>query len=363
MKKRGFALSAESLKRCVLTVLSAVLLSFSACGGNALSVVLRDNDKSSGVYGGGEYTDDFEIYEGFSVNYLDVGNGDAIFIRFADGKTMLIDCGAKSDLNLKTVKRYLDAYAKNGLDYLVLTHPDGDHTGNAAEIAENYAIGRAYIPYLLQPENFDPYCHAYNAIKEKAATGETEIVYSALGKTVCGEDYYAVFLSPNDKDADDSAYTDVNSSAEPNSDDINDVSPIIYLDYKGVRFIFTGDAGFSQEKVALNNVDVGLVDRFVTAKGKSEINLTDVDFLKVSHHGSDKASGDEFLQRITPVNAVISVSGSNNYGHPDGSVLSRIYAANENCNVYLTSEYGTVSVLVDGNGKASVKTAETAKTS
>ena len=76
----------------------------------------------------------------------------------------------------------------------------------------------------------------------------------------------------------------------------------------------------------------------------------------MSHHGSDDASGNEFLQRITPKNAVISVSGDNNYGHPKTATLNRILAANGNCTLYLTCEKGTVSVYVNEDGQTMVKT-------
>ena len=174
---------------------------------------------------------------------------------------------------------------------------------------------------------------------------------------VYGEDYYLIMLSPENYRNKDSAYYKVNFSIDPLPDDINNISPIIYLDYKGVRFIFTGDAGFSQEKVALNNIDTGIVNRFLQKQDKVPVNLTDIDFLKVSHHGSNDASGNEFLQRITPKNAVISVSGTNSYGFPKDETLSRILAANENCNLYLTCKKGTVSVYVNEDGQTMIKTA------
>lgn len=302
---------------------------------------------------GGEYVDTFKYYEGFSVNYIDVGEGDAIFINFADGKTMLIDCGTASDRNYNAVKRYLDEYTGGTLNYFVLTHPDSDHVGNAAAILTDYKVETAYIPKLSQPENFNPYCDAYNIIKAARQAGNMTRVYSAVGKNVSGDDYYLVMLSPNAQGTTDSAYTEINGSEEPSPQARNNVSPIIYLEYKGVRFVFTGDAGVSQEAVALNNFNLGMVS-------KSKVNLTDIDFLKVSHHGSDDASGEEFLQTLTPKNAVISVGGDNNYSHPADATFARIRAANENCNIYLTSVFGTVSVFVDGSGKATVHTARDA---
>lgn len=317
------------VKAFALTFLILFCLNFAACVNNVKGVIITDN---------------FEIYNGFSVNFLDVGEGDAIFVNFGDGKTMLIDCGEKSDKNFKTVSRYLDAYAKSGLDYFVLTHPDGDHVGNAAAILETYAVKTAFIPDIVEPENFGEYNNAYHKIKDNNIGR-----ISATGNTISGEDYYTVFLSPNAKDTTDSAYDKVNSSSNPSADAINDVSPIIYLEYKGVRFIFTGDAGFSQEKVALDNVGNELI--------RQNVNLTDIDFLKVSHHGAEDGSGEEFLSRLTPKNTVISVGGANVYGHPNEGTLSRIVAANENCKIYLTSEHGTVSVLVDESGNITVKTA------
>lgn len=324
-------------------------------------IICACNNTKDYINGDGDFTDNFEAYEGFSVNYLDVGNGDAILIKFDDGKTMLIDCGEKNDRNFKTLTRYLNAYSDTCIDYLILTHPDSDHVGNAADILENYLVKTAYIPYLLEPQNFEPYRFAYEKLQENQTANQTKIIYSATDLIIYGENYYLAFLSPDRWDSPaGSAYDDVNSAEFPSANARNNVSPITYLDYRGVRFIFTGDAGVSQEKVALNNVGAGLINRILSKKGKAPINLTDIDFLKVSHHGSSDASGAEFLQRITAKNAVVSVGGDNRYGHPDKAVLSRIAAANEDCKIYLTSEYGTVSVLVDGNGTATVKTANKA---
>ena len=298
----------------------------------------------------GEYADTFKRYDGFSVNFIDVGNGDAIFINFADGNTMLIDCGEENARNYNAVKRYLDEYTENGvLNYLVLTHVDADHLGNAPKIIENYTVQNAFVPYVLVPENFPLYNQAYTLLKD----GGTEIKISATGRSLSGNGYYLVMLSPNAKGTTDSAYSAFNSYEDPPAAIRNDISPIIYLEYKGVRFVFTGDAGFSQEQVALNNLETGIVN-------KNKVNLTDMDFLKVSHHGADDASGDEFLQALTPKNAVISVGGDNNYSHPTKATLARIRAANENCKIYLTSVCGTVSVFVNEDGNASVHTASAA---
>ena len=355
----------KRFKALAYVLLAVCFLLYSACDDGEYIEYDNDDDIPNGETqspaspdGNGEIV--FETEGCFSVHFIDVGEGDAILIDFADGKTMLIDCGEKteSNRNLNAIENYLDEYTTDGmLNYLVLTHPDSDHAGNAAAILTDYKVETAYIPRLSQPENFAPYCDAYNIIENARQARTMTRVYSEAGKTVCGDEYYLVFLSPDYYMNEDSAYYRVNFSADPSADDINNVSPIIYLDYKGVRFIFTGDAGFSQEKVALNNVDSGLVNGYLRNKQKPDVNFTDIDFLKVSHHGSSDASGTEFLQRITPENAVISVSGDNIYGFPKQETLSRILTANENCNLYLTSVVGTVSVFVNEYGQTMVKTA------
>ena len=319
--------------KAVAVLLAGIFLSFCACADDTP-----------------DYS--FKTYDCFSVNFLDVGEGDAIFINFNDGKTMLIDCGAAGSANLKTAKRYIDAYSDGKLDYFLLTHTDYDHVGNAAALIEEYVIDTAFIPDLNEPYNFPYYYAAYEKLCEKNVTQRV----SAVFQSVFGDNYTLMFLSPNAKGTTDSAYDAINAADDPPASARNDVSPIIYLEYKGVRFLFMGDAGFSQEAVSLANVRNGLIDRVLSSKGKSAVNLANIDFLKVSHHGAFDACGAEFLSVITPKNAVISVGGDNYYGHPSSETLSRIYDANENCKVYSTSIYGTVSVLVGENGEVSVVT-------
>ena len=298
----------------------------------------------------GEQSVGLAYKNGFSINYLDVGEGDAIFINFGDGKTMLIDCGEENERNLRLIEKFADFYAGDFIDYLVITHPDGDHAGNAAAIAERYGIGKAFIPYIIDVDNYGFYAHACEKIDEKGVERE----YSKQFSRIEGGDYRVLFLSPRPRGTSDSAYDVFNSSLNPTAEQTNDLSPIIYLDYKGVRFLFTGDAGFSQEKIVLDDYKSGCFDAFYG--GVYSVNLNGIDFLKVAHHGADDASGAEFLRELSPANAVISVCGDNRYGHPSAKTLKRVYDAKPDCKVYTTAEHGTISVRVDGNGKIIVIT-------
>ncbi|MBQ7236986.1 MAG: MBL fold metallo-hydrolase [Clostridia bacterium] len=289
-----------------------------------------------------------KIFDGFSVHYLDVGEGDAIFIHFPDGKNMLIDSGEKDEDLSKFIIGFLDDYGVEKIDYFVLTHPDSDHTGNAVDIIDEFEIGTAYLPDMRIHINlYESYSKVYNKINEKQITVE----YSDCFDHIIGQNYVVAFLSPNALGTTNSSYTDFNATQSPSATQSNAMSPIIYIEYSGVRFIFTGDAPISQETVALNNVKV-----FSEYYAELGVNLENIDFLKVSHHGSNDASGNDFLSVLKPKNAIISVGGDNIYGHPNVDVLARLFNANQNYNLYRTDVHGTISVEVDKNGNTKIIT-------
>ena len=293
-----------------------------------------------------------QVYDGFSIHFLDVGEGDSIFVRFSDGKNMLIDSGERSEELSEFIIGFLDNYGVKKIDYLVLTHPDLDHAGNAADIIDEFEIGIAYLPDMRVHINlYTAYEQAYNKLEEK------KIEISSIAVCIKGEDYGLAFLSPNPSSSSaGSSYRDFNASQAPEPELSNAMSPIIYLEARGVRFVLTGDAPFSQEEVALKNANVL---NSIYASNGVDVNLENVDFLKVSHHGANDASRSEFLSVLKPKNAVISVGGDNNYGHPNRDVLERLYAANQSYNLWRTDVYGTISVQVDKNGKVQIITDRT----
>ena len=105
--------------------------------------------------------------QGFSVHYIDVGNGDCIFINFDDGKTMVIDSGAPTDNNYKNITKFLKTYNVSVIDYLVLTHPDIDHIGNACKIIADYTIGKAYIPKIVQKNDYPTFAQVYQSLSQE----------------------------------------------------------------------------------------------------------------------------------------------------------------------------------------------------
>lgn len=288
---------------------------------------------------------------GLYINFIDVGQGDCTLIMFPDGKNMLIDCGDGSDFAVKNIKNILNGFSVKKLDYLVLTHPDLDHVGGALSVLKTCSVNKAYLPKILDLTPYEEYSSVLQRLKDKNAN----VLTSQLGVCIKGEDYSVAFLSPKPYGQTDSSYTDFNTSNPATSEQINDISPMIYLEYNGVRFLFTGDAGVKEERKLIDDYNSSLIKNTFDFYGIS-VELENIDFLKVSHHGADDASSQDFLNLLTAGNAVISVGGNNIYGHPSIYTQSRLLAANQDCNLLRTDLLGTISVCVLTDGEMQIKT-------
>ncbi len=324
----------RQLKR-ILFSFTLLILAFGGCGVNDAT---EDDDlsvdKAPVIYNGG-----------LLVNYLDVGEGDAILIKLPDGKVMLIDCGEENDVN----KEYLEesvASLGGKIDYFILSHPDGDHVGNATFLINECEIDTLFLPDIKNYQRFASYCMFY----ETALSKDLNIKRSEKGFRIETEDYFIAILSPYGKISSDSPYHDLDIEKEITSEMINATSPIIYFECYGVRFLFTGDASAKMEDKIIDDYKVKFTEMLF---GKGKVNLDSVDFLKVSHHGGNDASSRKFLSVIKPSYAVISV-GENIYGHPSDAVINRLNSSNSNLQILRTDLSGTISVNVKEDGKIAV---------
>lgn len=250
----------------------------------------------------------------FSLHFIDVGQGDASLIEFDDGKNMLIDCGPR------TAASGLVDYIKNlgitTIDYFLVTHADADHIGGGVKIFQNFEIKNFYRPMMLsrsetepseyphQPKPSDTYDDLISIYYEEDGA---EMFYTDASTKIVGENYTVNVLYP------DGIYQDT-----------NETSAVVQADLKGKKFLFTGDAGTSEETkmIALYGSDL-----------KSDV-------LKVGHHGSKSSTSDAFLSYVDPDFAVISVGAKNSYGHPNKEVVDKLNAAN--ITTFTTSEYGSI---------------------
>lgn len=279
----------------------------------------------------------------FSVHYIDVGHGDCFFVCFPDGKNLLIDSGEYSKTNFSRIKAYLDEYGFKNIDYLVLTHPDERHIGNALSIIQNYSVGLAYLPHLVSPELFPNFLKILNELDRQGVKQEI----SETGVSFSGEDYFFCFLTPLEKDNVDSSYNDINYAEEYTYRQLDDISPIIYLRYKDVSFVFCSDAGVSQEKLVLEYQRLGIYDIMYDSK----VMLESVDYLCLSSHGANSCSSLEFLSLLNAKTVTVSVGGNNTDACPSTNVLERLQNINKSFNLFRTDFHGTISVFVDKLGK------------
>ena len=282
-----------------------------------------------------------------SVNFIDLSFGESVFILFSDGKTMLIDCGRNQEDGDKIIE-YIEKFNATIIDYLVLTHPDGEHVGGAERVISELGVRKAFIPKISGDllSLFPSYHAAVTALEE----GEVETIKSQSCKFIKGDDYGVVFLSPVSGDND--PYKEFNLTDSPTQKQADNLSPIIYLYMDGVRFLFTGDALSGQEKAVLDNYECGFYKAFGENVG-IEIDLFGLDFLKVSSGGSNGATTSAFAYKLRSENAVV-FCGDGRY--PENGVIHNLWSANNDYYLWRTDVYGTVSVKIDGKGLYTVIT-------
>ena len=285
------------------------------------------------------------------VYYVDVLQGDCIFAVMPNGENFMIDLGNGSDLANDNILQVLNEEKVKTIDNLIITHPDQDHVGGAFKVLNNVDVKNVYVPYILDLTLFPKYQSVIEFLQDKDARFITSDSY----KLIKGDDYSLAFLTPTPINQTDSAYGDLLASQSPTSKQINNLSPIIYFEYYGVRFLFTGDAEIEQEKVLLSNYYSNVYKNTFAVFGV-DVALENIDFLKVSHHGSNDATYDGFLNLILPKHAMISVDGDNIYNLPNSQVLKRIQTANPTCAFWRTDVYGTMVVNVAKDGTYKILT-------
>ena len=293
-----------------------------------------------------------------TVHYIDVEDGDSIFLEFPDGKTMLIDGGDGSAEHNAAIMACLDSCGVQTLDAVMATHMNADHTGGLAAVAVRYKPKRAYIP-LTDEEDLRTN-ESYAAFYAAAQSVGTEFVLSQNFRTVLSEDkdnfYYWMILSPRSPLIEESEYHYADAQAE------NDISAVVYLEFAGRRFLFMGDAGTRVEE-RLTELARVLGDQAFWFPAEAQWGTVEVapdlrslDFLKAGHHGSKNATGTSFLRFLDPDNIIFTVGAGNRYGHPSLETLTRIREVVPDAKLLRTDESGTITVRVSSDGTYTIAT-------
>ena len=238
---------------------------------------------------------------GLRITFLDVGQGDAALIQVAEG-AVLVDEGPPE----AHVAYQLERLGIHQLAAAVLTHPQRDHVGGAAEVLDELAVG-----FLLDP-GIPAHSPDERAARAAAARHGVRIVLARAGETFALGKLHLRVLWPD--------------GPGPAGEDPNQHAVVLLVSYGRVDALFTADA----------ESDVTL-----------PLRPPAVEILKVAHHGSADTGLAELLDRLAPRVAVISVGAHNDYGHPSASTIARLRLFS-GLSVYRTDEDGRVTVESDG---------------
>ncbi len=248
---------------------------------------------------------------GLEVSFLDVGQGDGIFLCTDDGEHIFIDGGSSSVDGVGTgrIFSFLKYRRVRTMDLWIVTHADEDHISGLMELLEiGYPVDRVILSEASKDDD------AAKMIMEAAGKNHTEVSFSAEGSVIRTDSFRMECLFPRKTDT---------------AEDRNGLSQVWLLRRPDLTILFTGDIGTDQERL--------LAEREL---------LEPVDILKLAHHGSKNSSCEEFLEEIRPAAAVASAGKNNVYGHPSQDTLDRLEAIG--CRVCQTIEHGQIRLRKAG---------------
>lgn len=241
------------------------------------------------------------------VHYIDVGQGDSILIQVND-KNMLIDAGPGSSED--ELVKYLYKNKIKKLDYIIATHPHEDHIGGMDEVIKKFGTKEFYAPRVYTDSK--AFNNMVNDLNKKNI--KLQEIVGGMGKEF---------------DLGEGTNVEIYSPLKGIYEDLNNYSPIIKVSFGETSFVFTGDAEIEGEAEALSS--------------GSDL---EADVLKIGHHGSNSSTSEEFLERVNPEKAVISVGKGNKFNHPTEETINKLH--DRNIETLRTDKEGTIKFKTDG---------------
>ena len=252
--------------------------------------------------------------------FIDVGQGDSALIVTKNNKSILIDTGGVISYESESWKKrnktynlmkssiipFFKSIGLKKIDYAIFSHGDFDHMGEAVNLVTNFKVDKVIFN-----------CGEFNDLESGLikVLNKKKISYYTCISELNIDKNKLYFLQTKEYDNE------------------NDNSNVIYTEIDGYKFMFMGDAGVDKEKNILE-----------------EYNISNVDVLKVGHHGSKTSSSELFINEMNPKYSVISVGKNNRYGHPNKEVLDNL----ENSKIYRTDQDGSITFKI--NNKLQVET-------
>lgn len=245
-----------------------------------------------------------------TVAFLDVGQGDAIYVEAPNGNQMLIDGGPSSGALLRALGEVMPFWDRS-IDVVLATHPDQDHVGGLPSVIQSMNVSN-----VITTENTTS-TGAYNSFEKAIAEKGVPHFLSRTGeRIILGDNVSLEILFPN---------------LDTTGWETNTASIVAKLSYGNESFLFTGDSPQSVEQYLVNKDGTTL----------------HANVLKLGHHGSKTSSSKTFLLAVDPEYAVISAGKDNKYGHPNKEVLGILSALN--IPTVSTVDKGIIVFTTDGS--------------
>lgn len=255
----------------------------------------------------------------FSINMLDIGQGDCFVVNDGNNDIYISDCGSTTVQNVGKTRLlpFLKSKGWGKVDTIFISHMDKDHVNGVNDLLKcaEITIGRIIISASYKSDKLN--CAELEELKELAKMRDIKLFYMKKGDEIVGKDISFRCIYP---------------TGEEDIKDQNEASIVMRMDYKGLSMLFTGDiAGSTEEKIIEG----------------SDKDILDCDILKVCHHGSKNSSTDDFLKKVDPKLYLISCGLMNRYGHPHRDALSRM--TEEGGRILRTDHMGGTQIkLADG---------------
>lgn len=244
------------------------------------------------------------------IAFLDIGQGDAIYIEAPNGNQMLIDGGPPKKI-LSSLRKVMPFYDRS-IDVILVSNPDTDHIGGFIDVVKNFKV-----EFMVEPGT--------KSVTATSAELDRVVIEKKIQKYVA-ERGQVIWLDKTHNIGFQTLFPDRDISGVL----INDGSIVGRLIYNNISIMFTGD---STDKIEhyLASID--------GKKLKSDV-------LKVGHHGSKTSTSEEFVGFVAPKYAVISSGKSNTYGHPHKETLDTL--SKFDVDIFRTDKRGTIIMKTDG---------------
>jgi competence protein ComEC len=258
------------------------------------------------------YTEETITTKYLMVAFLDIGQGDSIYIRTPNGNDVIID-GGPDDSILQKINKVLPSFDKD-IDLMIATHPDKDHIAGLTYLFKEYQIKNFLHSEISSGTMFDREL-------QKQAHDETGLdqIIARRGQRYILDTENGIYL--------DILFPDQNTS---DFKDTNDASIVARLVYGTTSFLLTGDSPISVEDYLAHH-DTSLLKNNV---------------LKLGHHGSKTSSGDLYLDTVKPDYAIVSAGKNNRYHHPNPETVERV--TDRTIPILSTIDLGTIIMESDG---------------